>query len=95
MATVASASLTAQNTYTTVAKISGYFNVSISGTFEATVFVQRSTDNATWMDVDSYTAATEVYGFEPEVMYYRIGIKTGGFTSGTAVVRLGREDTDQ
>lgn len=44
---------------------------------------------------DGTTNATLVTGFDPEVMYYRIGVKTGGFTSGTAVVRLGREDKDR
>jgi hypothetical protein len=92
MATIASASIAAENTFTTAVQLEGNFNISISGTFVATVFVQRSTDGTNWRDVNSFTAPFEGTGFEPEVMYYRIGVKTGGFTSGTAVVRLGRED---
>lgn len=92
MATIASASIAAQNTFTTGVQLEGNFNISISGTFSATVVVQRSTDNSNWYDVNSFTAPFEGTGFEPEVMYYRIGVKTGGYTSGTAVVRLGRED---
>lgn len=42
-----------------------------------------------------FTAPFEGTGFDPEIMYYRIGVKTGGYTSGTAVVRLGREDKDR
>jgi hypothetical protein len=95
MTTIATAEITAQNTFTTAAKLEGYFNISISGTFVATVFVQRSIDNSTWVDVNSYTAPFEGTGFDPEFMWYRIGVKTGGFTSGTVVVRIGREDKDQ
>ena len=94
MTTIASASITAENTFTTAVRLEGYLNVSISGTFVATVTVQRSIDNSTWVDVDTWTSPAEDYGFEPELMWYRIGIKTGEFTSGTAVVRLGREDED-
>ena len=90
MASVAkTASIGAQNTFTDAVQLTGYFNLSISGTFSATVTVQRSTDSSTWRDVDSYTAAAEEVGFEPEVMYYRVGVKTGGYTSGTVDVRLG------
>lgn len=95
MTTIASASINTANTFTTSVRLEGYFNVSISGTFVATVVAQRSIDNVTWADADSWTTPSEEYGFEPELMYWRIGIKTGGYTSGTAVVRIGREDVDK
>jgi hypothetical protein len=95
MTTIASASITAEDTFTDPVTLEGYFNVSISGTFTATVFVQRSIDNSTWVDVEDYTTPYEGVGFEPEIMYYRIGVKTGGFTSGTIEARLGREDKDR
>ena len=82
-------SITAQNTFTDPVQLTGNFNLSISGTFSATVTVQRSTDNSTWRDVDTFTAPSEEVGYEPEVMWYRAGVKTGAFTSGTADVRLG------
>lgn len=91
MATIASASITAQNTFTTPKQINGWFNVGISGTFVATVTAQRSIDNATWFDVDTWTIPQEDVGLEPEFMWYRIGVKTGNFTSGTVVVRFGQE----
>lgn len=95
MAQIATASITTENTFSTAAQLEGYFNLSISGTFVATVTVQRSPDNSTWQDVDTFTIPSEEVGFDPEFMWYRVGVKTGDFTSGTVVVRLGREDKDQ
>lgn len=91
MSTIASATITAQNTFTTPVQVNGWFNLSLSGTFVATVTAQRSIDNSTWMDVDSFTAAVEQSGMEPEIIWYRVGVKTGGYTSGSAVIRLGQE----
>ncbi len=72
--------------------IKGNFNLSISGTWAGTVHLQRSFDMGTsWVDIASYTANTELQGFEPESgVYYRAGIKTGNHSSGTAVVRISR-----
>ena len=83
-------SITNENLFTDAAEIVGYFNISISGTWDGTVTVQRSFDQgSTWFDVATWTANTEEYGFEPERdVQYRAGIKTGEFTSGTAVLRL-------
>lgn len=83
-------SVTAENQFTDAAILTGYFNVSISGTWVATVTLQRSFDSgSTWFDVDTRTANTEEYGLEPEnTVQYRIGVKMGGFTSGTIVLRL-------
>lgn len=91
MSTIASATITAQNTFTTPVQVNGWFNLSLSGTFVATVTAQRSIDNSTWMDVDSFTTAVEQSGMEPEIIWYRVGVKTGGYTSGSAVIRLGQE----
>lgn len=89
MATLASASITAQNTFTTPIQLHEWFNVSISGSFVATVTAQRSIDAITWNDVDSWTAPSEDTGFEPEFLWYRFGVKTGDYTSGTVVIRVG------
>ena len=84
--------ITAENTFSDSFIISsyGYFNFSLSGTWAATVYVQRSYDSgSTWMDVKSYTANTEAVGFEPQSgVYYRFGVKTGGYTSGTIAGRI-------
>lgn len=84
------ASIVAQNTFSDAMEIRGKFNFSLSGTWVATVFLQRSYDKGTnWMDVKSYTANIEDVGEESELgILYRFGIKTGGFTSGTVVGRL-------
>ena len=82
------ASLSAENTFTDSIDLVGHFNLSISGTFVATVTVQRSFDNTNWFDVDTFTSPIETYGFDPSQVYYRAGIKTGAYTSGTAVISL-------
>lgn len=80
--------ISAQNTFTDSIDLVGHFNLSISGTFVATVTVQRSFDNTNWFDVDTFTSPIETYGFDPSQVYYRAGIKTGAYTSGTAVISI-------
>jgi hypothetical protein len=38
--------------------------------------------------VDTFISPIETYGFDPSQCYYRAGIKTGAYTSGTAVISL-------
>lgn len=82
------ADITAQNTFTpgVLIQAGNKFDVSISGTFVATVWLQRSKDNSTWRDVESFTAPVEKTGEAGSAWYFRLGVKTGGFTSGTATV---------
>ena len=88
--TVRTASLTAENTYSGPVELRGLFNFSLSGTWVATVHLQRSFDvGASWLDVDSFTGNVETFGTEPEdAVYYRLGVKTGNFTSGKIAGRL-------
>lgn len=74
-----------------------FLNISIGGTWEGTVTIQRRFGSSdTERDVTDgtfiHTAATVVeqslYDHE-EGVQYRIGIKTGDYTSGTCNVRLG------
>lgn len=83
-------SISAENQFSDSLKLRGNFNMSISGTWVATVHVQRSFDQgSTWFDVDTFTQNIEVVGYEPEGgVYYRIGVKVGNYTSGTVNVRL-------
>lgn len=85
-------SVASQNTFTEAAEFdpSRPFNLSVTGTWAGTVTLQRSYDDGTsWGDVDSYTANTEKMVETTEVgVLWRLGIKTGGYTSGTAVCRL-------
>lgn len=94
MSRLTSKDIGAQNTFTDAVRLGGNFNISISNTFVATVFVQRSYDNSTWYDVDSFTAPIETSGFEPEYIWYRVGVKTGGYTSGTVTARIGQADAN-
>lgn len=84
------AALTAQNTFCAATVLNGQFNVAIWGTFSATVTVQRSFDaGSTWLDVEQFTEAVQRIGFEPETnIQYRVGVKTGDYTSGTVNVRI-------
>ena len=95
MSTIASATITAQNTWTTPVKLIGNINISValaSGAVGSlggtTVTVQRSTDNSTWRDVDTFTNSSEEVGFDAELIYYRAGVKTGEYTA-SVIVRLG------
>ncbi len=85
-----SKTITDQNQFTDPISIVDAFNLSISGTFDATVTVQRSFSGGVWHDVDTFTTPTEQYGYDPEGVLYRAGVKTGEFTSGPAVVRIGQ-----
>jgi len=65
------------------------FNISISGTFVATIELQRSLDDGvTFALVKSYSAPIEELGREPETKpVYRFACTA--FTSGQADTRLG------
>lgn len=64
------------------------FNFTISGTFVATVTIQRSFDDgSSWLDVASYTtvqSTSYLDGLDNAIALYRIGVKTAAYTSGTA-----------
>lgn len=72
------------------------FTVSISGTFDADVIVQRvngsrrepATDSSDWKLVKTYTGPAEENGIDTGGHWYRIGVATGDFTIGTAVVDI-------
>uniref|UniRef100_A0A6M3J228 Uncharacterized protein n=1 Tax=viral metagenome TaxID=1070528 RepID=A0A6M3J228_9ZZZZ len=83
-------SIAAENTFSDKMKLHGKFVFRLRGTWSATVVLQRSEDEGTtWDDVDSYAANTVLVGEEIERgIYYRFGVKTGGYTSGTVAGRL-------
>jgi hypothetical protein len=87
-----SVSISAQNTFSDPIRIVGSFDLSISGTFVATVTVQRSDDATTWRNVDTWTAPTERVGSDPILNYYRVGVATGNYTSGTVVASINGYD---
>lgn len=63
-----------------------------SGTWTATVTLQRSIGTpGTWVDVATFTSngtATYNDALDNQTIYYRVGIKTGNYTSGTAVISM-------
>ena len=68
------------------------FDVDITGTWVATITLQRSIDESgAWVDVTTYTTnqnTTHDDGLDNTIAFYRLGIKTGDYTSGTATVTL-------
>lgn len=90
------ASLTAEDTGTDSIRVTGVgasriFIITATGTWTATLTLQRSTDDSTWTDVENYTTnQSKNYddGFDNSLLYYRLHCKTGNFTSGTIVASL-------
>lgn len=89
-------SLAAQNTFGDTIRVTGVggdrtFNYAVTGTFSATVTLQRSIDSETsgFIDVATFSApGSSAYtdGLDNSICWYRLGIKTGAYVSGTAVV---------
>lgn len=87
------ASLTAENTFSDPIRVTGVgagraFLYTRAGTFTATWTIQRSVDEGlTWTDVSSGTTAGGPVSFndglDNQIILYRIGIKTGDYTSDT------------
>jgi len=85
-------SITAGDSFSDEITIQGYFSVSITGVAGGTtVTVQRLTgvDGTNYTDVETFDANAERYGYEPEAVKYKIGVKSGDFGTGTCKVRLG------
>lgn len=92
-----SSSLSAENTFTNAIRVAGIttgreFNVTVTGTWSATVTLQRSVGAiGAWTDVETYTGnQNKTYDdtFDNQVIFYRLGIQTGAYSSGTAVCSL-------
>jgi len=65
--------------------------VSATGFGAASVTLQQSTDDATWVDVRVYGGnIVETYNdaLDNSILYYRLFIKTGDYTSGTFLLSL-------
>tara|TARA_Y100000310_G_scaffold320331_1_gene376678 strand:- start:1589 stop:4312 length:2724 start_codon:yes stop_codon:yes gene_type:complete len=88
--------VTAENQFSNSISIAGTgsmreFDLVITGTFVATIEFQRSYDDATWTKVARYVGAGTLTfddGLDNQEVFYRIGCKTGDYTSGTAVCDL-------
>jgi len=92
-----SASIAAQNVFTTSILVDHTgeerrFTITLAGTWSATVTLQRSVgDESNWSDVNTWTAnVATTYNdlLDNQTVYYRVGVKTGGYTSGTVTAAL-------
>jgi len=91
-APVVTKSIGVQNIFSDWLFVKGYFNWSLWGTWVGTVTLQRTFDGgSTQLDVTTSAANTESIKHEPEGAYYRFGIKTGDYTSGTLQGRIGAD----
>ncbi|KKL17144.1 hypothetical protein LCGC14_2488500, partial [marine sediment metagenome] len=92
------AAIGAQDTFTDAIRVTGVdtgrvFSIVIAGSFTATVTVQYSVGaEGAWVDLaTTYSGVISTSyddGQENQVIYYRIGIKTGDYSSGTATCTL-------
>lgn len=92
-----SASLTGDNQFTTEIRVAGVggqraFGIMVTGTWSATVTLQASVaEPGNWIDVEAYTVNQSKSfndDLDNQIIYYRMGIKTAEYTSGTAVANL-------
>lgn len=89
--------LSAGDSFTDPIRVTGIedsrkFTINIAGTFDGTLSLQRSpAEPGSWTDVKTWTASTTEQfddGLDNQVIYYRIGFKSGEFTSGSASVEM-------
>jgi len=69
------------------------FSLNIWGTFAAVVTLQKTYDAGTTVledEINFTSFSSEISLPQAETAQYRVGVKTGDFTSGTVNVRLGR-----
>lgn len=90
-----SAAVTAQNSFTDPLPVEAgaRVSVSVSGTFTATVSLQRLLDGANWRTVafeDAITAPIELTYVADEGCHLRLGVATGDFSDGSVTCRLGK-----
>lgn len=94
---VVQANISTDNVFTDNIRVTGTagtrrFAITITGTWSATITLQRSVGNpGNWVDVATYTtnqATTLLDGLDNQTIFYRIGIKAGQYTSGTATAQL-------
>lgn len=96
-----SLTVTAENQFTDPIRVTGVDNsrifnivVDADGSWSGTIKVQRSVgEPGDWSDVSglSYTGDTTTThddSLDNQIIYYRIGCKTGGYSAGTAAVSL-------
>lgn len=67
------------------------FLINITGVWDGTVTLQRSTDDLSWQDVETYGKNKSKWyndKLDNAILYYRLWVVTGEFTSGTITMSL-------
>ena len=87
--------ITAQNTFSDWLTLEPgmRFSLNVWGTFSAVVTLPKTYDGGTTVlddEINFTSPVNEISLPAPESAQYRIGVKTGDYTSGTVNVRLGR-----
>lgn len=92
------ADLSGDDSFSAPVRLRGRFNFVLSGSFSASVRLQRSfadpAGSAAWNDLPdgfgntAFSGPVAMVGDEPEGAWYRFGIATGDHTSGTVSGRL-------
>jgi len=90
------ASVTVEDTGTNSIRVTGvgstrHVTITRSGTWVGKITLQRSTDDATWNDITTYTtngSYTYDDNLDNSELYYRLWVKTGDYTSGTIVLDM-------
>jgi hypothetical protein len=89
-----SATISAQDTFTSSLYLDTGESLimSLTGTWSATATLQRSFDNGvTWLDYYEVTGNTSLEITEnDDNVYYRLGVKTGNYTSGTLYASISK-----
>jgi len=82
--------ITAQNTFTEWAELTGITDISVSGVSDSTVTVQRTFDaGKTIKDVESFTADFEkILETSEQGALYRVGVKTGNYGTDTILAEI-------
>lgn len=79
--------ISAENTFTDPLNVNGDYSVQIEGTFVGTVTLQaRDGDAGGWVDDTSWTGEISAAGKKVGDWSFRLGIKTGDYTSGAVNV---------
>lgn len=95
---VVTKAISAENTFSDPIRVTGVgegrrFGIIVAGVFTATVTIQYSVgDVGSWVDLPTTYAAPTTDSYlddqDNQIIYYRIGVKTGDFTSGTVTATL-------
>lgn len=93
---VKSASIAAEDNFTAAVKVEGSgderaITVRLTGTWSATVTLQRSYDGGTtWVDFRTFQSNTDqqIKDGLSQTVHYRLGVKTGDYSSGTVAATL-------